>query len=324
MREGLVPSSSTHLMQLDTDRSTAEVLAARLGEMLDADTHAVAAFEAPGHDGRTVGAESWDATVPWRVEVFFSDPPDEAIIRDLVALSLGGASGRTAARNAIFRAIERKDWVAAAFEGLKPVEAGRFLVHGAHDRAARRPNLIAIEIEAALAFGTGHHGTTHGCLLALDALLKRGRPRRVVDVGTGTGVLAIAAARRLHRPVAAGDIDRVAVETARANAIANGAGLYVRPVVAAGLGHPALAAGASYDLIMANILARPLRRMAPSLAQAASADALLILSGLLGPDVPGVLASYRAVGFHLMNRRDRDGWATLVLRRGGASPRRRD
>jgi ribosomal protein L11 methyltransferase len=306
MREGLVPSSPTHVMRLATDMATATRLATQLGEMLDADENAVAAFE------------SADET-HWLVEAFFSTPPDEAAIRDLVRLALPGSRGEAAATSATFDTLQAKDWIAASLDGLKPVRAGRFLIHGSHDRPAVQPNDIAIEIEAALAFGTGHHGTTRGCLVLFDRELKRFPPRRVLDVGTGTGVLAIAAARALKLRVAAGDIDPVSTWTARRNAIDNSAGAYVRPVTAAGLEHPDLRKGAPYDLIFANILAKPLRLLAPSLARAANHDGRLILSGLLHRDVPGVLSAYAAQGFRLMERVDLDGWAALLLKRKGAA-----
>lgn len=308
MREGLVPSNTTHIMRLPTTMATAMRLASSLGEMLDADENAVAAFE------------SADET-HWLVEVFFSSEPDQAIIRDLVALALGGDAGKAAAAAALFDKIEPKDWIAASLDGLKPVRAGRFLVHGSHDRPVIRENDIAIEIEAALAFGTGHHGTTRGCLLLLDRELKRKRPRNVLDVGTGTGVLAIAAARALNRNVAAGDIDPISTDTSRQNAIANRAGAYVRPVTAVGAVHRDLTRQAPYDLIFANILAKPLRLLAPSLARLTGLDGRLILSGLLAHDVPGILSAYRGQGFALMERIDLDGWAALLLRRKGAAPR---
>jgi ribosomal protein L11 methyltransferase len=308
MREGLVPSTPTHVMRLATDMATATRLAGQFGEMLDADENAVAAFE------------SADET-HWLLEVFFSHAPDMALIKDLLCIVLGPDEGDKAAAAAQFDTIAPKDWIAASLDGLKPVRAGRFLVHGSHDRPAIRPNDIAIEIEAALAFGTGHHGTTHGCLLMLDRELKRNPPRKVLDVGTGTGVLAIAAARALKLKVVAGDIDPVSTETSRQNALANGAGPYVRPVTAVGVKHPDITSGAPYDLILANILARPLRLLAPSLVGVSTHDARLILSGLLPRDVAGVLTAYRAQGFSLFERLDLDGWVVLVLKRKGAAPR---
>jgi ribosomal protein L11 methyltransferase len=308
MREGLLPTSPTHVMRLPTDMATATRLASQLGEMLDADENAVAAFE------------SADET-HWLVEVFFSVEPDDATIRDLIRIALPGAAGAAAAKSAAFDRIAPKDWIAASLDGLKPVRAGRFVIHGQHDRPSVRSNDIAIEIEAALAFGTGHHGTTRGCLELFEREMRRFPPRRVLDVGTGTGVLAIAAARALKLPVAAGDIDPVSTWTARQNALHNRAGRFVRPVTAKGLEHPDLKAGAPYDLIFANILAKPLRLLAPSLARAANHDGRLILSGLLARDVAGVLTAYAGHGFRLMERVDIDGWAALLLKRKGAAAR---
>ena len=205
--------------------------------------------------------------------------------------------------------------MANSLAGLKPVRAGRFLVHGRHDRARVGVNDVGIEIEAGLAFGTGHHGTTRGCLLHFDRLLKRRRPHAVLDVGCGAGVLAIAAARILKRKVWLGDIDPIAVEVANANARLNGVGALCRAVVSRGVEARALREGAPYDLVFANILARPLRLMAPSLAAVIGAEGEAIVSGLILADVPGVLASWRAQGFTLAGRIDLEGWASLRLRR---------
>ncbi len=299
MLEGLPPNNASHVLRLVCDERRARAIVDLIVETFDPAETAACAFEEA--DGRN-----------WAVEVFFGEPPDEAGVRALIEV----AAGVGAARVAEFSQIAQQDWVASALTGLKPVRAGRVLVHGAHDRNRLRGNDVGIEIEAALAFGTGHHGTTLGCLLALDRVLKRRRPARVLDVGTGTGVLAIASAKLLHRPVACGDIDPIAVETAGANARANGVGALVRPVVATGLRHGALRKGRA-DLIFANILAKPLRLLAPSLARAAAAGAELVLSGLLARDVPGILAAYRAQGYALREQRDIDGWATLTLKRGG-------
>jgi ribosomal protein L11 methyltransferase len=301
MLEGLPPNGASHVLRLTCNERRARAVADIIVETFDPTETAAAAFEEEN------GAY-------WAVEIYFAQAPDEESIRDLIA----AVSDEETAQQAQFSQIAKQDWVQNALAGLKPVRAGRILVHGAHDRAHKRPNDISVEIEAALAFGTGHHGTTLGCLRALDQILKRRRPRQILDVGTGTGVIAIAAARLLRQTVASGDIDPVAVDTARVNAKSNGAGAFVRPVLAAGLRHPRLIG--QYDLIFANILAKPLRLLAPAIAQAASFDAELVLSGLLGRDVPGVLAAYRAQNFFLAQRSDIDGWATLRLSRSGASP----
>jgi ribosomal protein L11 methyltransferase len=305
MLEGLHPRSPTHALRIALPEKAARRVADLVVETFDPPEAASAAFEN-------------EATGLWEVEVYFAEEPNRDNIRELVRI----AAGDEAAKAAEFDTLAEKDWVKASLEGLTMVEAGRFLVHGGHDRGRVPLNRIGIEIEAALAFGTGHHGTTRGCLLALDAILKQRKPRRVLDVGTGTGVLAIAAARALHAPVALGDIDPVSVEAAASNARLNKAAAYLKPVVARGVQHPALMSGKPYDLIFANILAKPLRLLAPSIAGVASHDAALILSGLLGRDVAGVLSAYAAQGFHLRHRGDLEGWATLVLTRGGAKPRR--
>ena len=177
------------------------------------------------------------------------------------------------------------------------MRTGRFLVHGSHDRDKVGASDVGIEIEAGLAFGTGHHGTTRGCLLHFDRLLKRRRPRALLDLGCGAGVLAIAAAKALKRKVWLGDIDPVAVAVANANARLNGVGQASKAVVSRGVENRSLREGAPYDVLFANILAKPLRLLASSLAAVIASDGEAIVSGLLLPDVPGVLASWRAQGF---------------------------
>ncbi|MGP9822584.1 50S ribosomal protein L11 methyltransferase [Salinarimonas sp. NSM] len=303
MLEGLHPNRPTHVMRLATSERAARATTDVIGEMFDPAETAVAAFEAD--DGRT-----------WLLEAYFASPPDEEAVRAMIRPVIGAEADR-----AVFEAIAQKDWVAASLEGLKPVRAGRFLVHGSHDRHTRGANDLAIEIEAALAFGTGHHGTTRGCLLALVDELKRRRPARVLDVGTGTGILAFAAAKAVRRRVVAGDIDPVAIAVARDNARANGVApwldLYVGPGIRAG----SAARPRHFDLVFANILAKPLKRLAPDLARVVAAGGTLVLSGLLARDVPGVLSAYRAQGFALAKRRDLEGWAALTLTRGGAAAR---
>lgn len=206
------------------------------------------------------------------------------------------------------------DWLAMALSGLPPVRAGRFFVYGAHDRGRAPPNAVTLRIEAGAAFGTGHHGTTVGCLLAYDALLKRARFGRVLDVGCGTGVLAIAAARTGSRTVLGTDIDSVSARIARENAAINHA--RARFLHAAGLADPRVRACAPYDLVFANILARPLVSLAQDIRGALRPGGRAILSGLLRAQERQVRAAYLGRGFRLERRLHRDAWATLVMRRG--------
>ena len=298
------------MMRLGCDEQTANRVSDFLLDIFDENETAVSVFEVEPN------AAAW-VSKDWMVEVYFDHAPDEAALRALIA----GALGEDIAEHLTFGCVEQKDWVAAALEGLVPVRVGRFVVHGAHDRAAVRSHEIGLEIPAALAFGTGHHGTTRGCLVMLDRILKQRRPRHVLDVGTGTGVLALAAAKALRSFVASGDIDPVSVEAALGNAALNGARPWLKPVTAVGVRHPALDRPRSYDLIFANILARPLRLLAPSIVAVASHNAELVLSGLLAGDVAGVLSAYAAQGCYLKRRITLEGWVTLLLARGGAAPR---
>jgi ribosomal protein L11 methyltransferase len=303
MLEGLPPNNAAHRLTLVCGEREARAVADLIVESFEPAEAAAAAFET--EDAWPGGGKAW------LLEAYFGFAPDEAALRELIAL----AAGEDAARRVEFGLTEQRDWVASALAGLAPVNAGRFLVHGGHDRARVKANDVGIEIEAGLAFGTGHHGTTRGCLLHLDRALKRRRPRRVLDVGCGAGVLAIAAAKVLRRKVWLGDLDPVAVEVAQANARLNGVAAWCRPLVSRGVENRALREGAPYDLVFANILAKPLRRLAPSLAAVMSADGEAILSGLLVADVPGVLAAWRAQDLFLSERIDLEGWASLRLRR---------
>jgi ribosomal protein L11 methyltransferase len=249
----------------------------------------------------------------WDITVHFADPPDQASIRELVGIAAGGE----VADDITFDTVEAKDWVKATLEELVPVGAGRFIVHGAHDRARVAPNKLGVEVEAALAFGTGHHGTTRGCLLLLDQVLKAHQPMRVLDVGTGTGVLAIAAAKALRRAVLASDIDPLSVRIARENAGLNGVGDLVRTIRATGFAAPEFASRGPFDLVLANILANPLRQMATPMSGHLAASALVILSGLLPHQAASVIAAYRARGLLLVRQIRIEGWSSLLLRYSG-------
>src|SRR4051794_2621004 len=279
-----------------------ETAAKRIVDMLTEvffEGEAIAAFEGPG--GR------------WEVSVHFADAPDQARLRELVS----HAAGADIAAGIAFDAVEAKDWVKATLEDLVPVPAGRFVVHGQHDRARVPANKIGIEIEAALAFGTGHHGTTRGCLLLLDHVLKAWRPRRVLDLGTGTGVLAIAAAKALHEKILASDIDPVSVQVAQANARLNMSGHRIQAIPATGFSAPQFKHAGPFDLVLANILANPLRQMATPMARHLAPSALVILSGLLTSQAASVISAYRARGLVPVRHLRIEGWSSLLLRNAG-------
>jgi ribosomal protein L11 methyltransferase len=252
----------------------------------------------------------------WRVTVHFAAPSDEAAMRELAVVAAGPEAGKALR----FEMIAAKDWVGESLAGLKPVAAGRFVVHGAHDRGTVPLNRIGIEIEAALAFGTGHHGTTRGCLFALDHICKMSgqAPARILDVGTGTGVLAIAASRALRQGVLAIDIDLSSVRVARDNARLNRAGNFVTFMHADGVTAPAIRAHAPFDLVFANILLKPLQRLAAPIRRVLAPGGRIILSGILNAQANAALAAYRPLA--LERRIELDGWTTLVLRRGSGRP----
>jgi ribosomal protein L11 methyltransferase len=241
----------------------------------------------------------------WRIDAF----PMAETEADALRRVLGGF----ATLQTTSEVLADADWLAMALSGLPPVRAGRFFIYGMHDRGRTPPNAVALRIEAGAAFGTGHHGTTVGCLLAYDQLLKSRRFAHVLDVGAGTGVLAIAAARTGSRIAIGVDIDAVSVRIARENARVNQT--RARFVHASGLGHPLVRRTGPYDLVFANILARPLVGLAQDIHGALKPGGLVILSGLLRTQERFVRAAYLARGFRLKRRIHRDAWATLVLTR---------
>lgn len=249
-----------------------------------------------------------DGSNRWEVGLYFTEAPDE------VALALLAAAW--GAEPFVVSELPEVDWVAHVKRELAPVEAGRFFVYGSHDADKVPEGAEALLIEAAMAFGTGHHATTRGCLLALDRLIGQGvSPARIVDVGCGTAVLAMAAARVFPVVVLAGDIDPQAVDVARANVIANGLDGKVECVEAMGFDHPLIEGAAPFDLIFANILKQPLIDLVPDMARYLAPGGRAILSGILTTQADEVAAAYSAGGLTLERREDYGDWSTLVVQR---------
>lgn len=273
-----------------------------------ADTAATALSELFWPPAQAVGLfDNEDGT--WRVEATFAGRPDAGALKDFLASH--GADNVAVA----FEAVPEADWVSISQARLRPVRAGRFLVHGSHDMSRAGRSRWAIEIDAAQAFGTAHHGSTRGCLHAIDDLAKREVFKSVLDIGTGTGVLAIAAARVWPARVLASDIDPVAVAIARENIARNGVTRNVSVVTAASLGHPAIRTGSPRDLVIANILARPLSAMARGIARVLRPGGVVVLSGITGEQAGRVAAAYGAAGFARLRRYSLSEWVTLTLRR---------
>ncbi|UWQ61773.1 50S ribosomal protein L11 methyltransferase [Leisingera caerulea] len=254
--------------------------------------------------------EMEDSSGLWEVGGYFTESPDEAGLALLAAMH--------EAKPFVVSEVPETDWVAHVRRELAPVEAGRFFVYGSHDADKLPEGRIPLLIEAAMAFGTGHHGTTLGCLKALDNLLDQGfRGEKVADIGCGTAVLAMAAARVWDGTILASDIDEVAVDVAEANLKANGMEGAVTCLEAAGFDHPDLQAQAPYDLIFANILKGPLVALAPDLAANLRPGGYAILSGILNEQADDVVAVYAQNGINLDQRDEIGEWTTLLLRKAG-------
>ena len=252
-----------------------------------------------------------DGSALWEVGVYFTDPPD-AVMLDVLACAFG-------AKPFAVSELPEIDWVAKVRRELAPVEAGRFFVFGSHDadKVPTGAGRVPLQIEATVAFGTGHHGTTLGCLRAFDRLADQGfAPGRVADIGCGTAVLAMAAAAILPDAVViASDIDMVAVDVARANVAINGLEGRVECLEAAGFAHPRLAEAGPYDLIFANILKGPLIELAPNMAAHAAPGGIVILSGLLVVQADAVTDAYVSQGFTPVHREDLGEWSALTLQK---------
>jgi ribosomal protein L11 methyltransferase len=277
-------------------RPDAERLSDALAEMDPSPASAVSVEEA--------------SRVAWSLDAFCTN---EELAREAAALIEQAAPGVPVS----VQKMEDKDWVAVSLAGLPAVHAGPFIVAGWHELAHLEGGRIPIWIEAGPAFGTGHHGTTKGCLQELANELDRRRPRRVLDIGTGSGVLALAALKR-GVPFALGtDMDADSIRIAHENRKNNKAGRRLKLLIARGSGHAAIRAGAPYDLVLANILAKPLVGLAPEIARLVAPGGRVILSGLLSHQEPQVKAAYAGRGFTLKHRRRLNGWSTLVYQRAG-------
>jgi ribosomal protein L11 methyltransferase len=277
---------------LDAGRSVSGLL----GEVMQPSPLAVTLFE--------------DEAPAFVVEAYYEQEPSAPDI-DLALAHLGARIG-----SAMIEAVPDANWVAISQAALPPILAGRFIVHGSHDRARVGVRPLAIEIEAGEAFGTGHNATTSGCLEAIDALTRAHRFARVLDLGCGTGVLAIAAARVLPGArVVASDNDPIATDIARTNARLNRVAGRVRVVTASGFAHPLLRRPQSFDLVVANILPRPLIALAPNMRAALPPGGVAVLSGLLNHQAHEVRSRYHAAGFRLLSTRRHAGWTVLVLQR---------
>jgi len=274
-----------------------EEIASKLGE-------AVEALD-PAPTG--VGVfEVEDGSGLWEVGAYFNDAPDIAGLEVLTALH--GVKSFTVSE------IPETDWVAHVRRELSPVPAGRFFVYGSHDADKIPAGSTPLLIEAAMAFGTGHHGTTLGCLKAFDRLVDDGfTSGKVADIGCGTAVLAMAAATVVPEVVLASDIDPVAIDVAEANVIANNLEGQVQCLVAPGFADPALAEAAPFDLIFANILKGPLIALAPDMAAATAEGGYVILSGVLNEQADDVIATYTACGYNLVHHDQIVEWSTLTL-----------
>jgi len=291
-----VNGTVTWLLELETTAKGAPVLMDALDEL----AITVSSFEIG--DGKV-----------WQVAAMFDAMPDHAMLASAIALAC--AANGLKEPEFVVKPLEARDWLAENRASFKPIRAGRFFIHPTFYEGRPPAGSLSIALDAATAFGSGSHGTTKGCLKALDRIARRRRPRRILDMGCGSGILAIAAAMAWKRPVLAVDIDEEAVRVTAENARRNGVGNYVRAAAGPGFAAPIMQRQRKFDLIVANILARPLIAMAPALARALAPGGEVVLSGLLTHQENQVIAAYRAQGLALLRRGRIDNWSTLVLKR---------
>lgn len=258
-------------------------------------------------------ADETDENLLWRLEGYSRTPVERADIE--AALAVTAASLDREVPTLKVEQVQGTDWVTANLQAFPPITAGRFFVHGSHFTDKPPAGKIAIKIDAGTAFGSGEHATTYGCLMALDSLLRRRRFRAPLDLGCGSGILGIAAAKALHVGITLSDIDPVSVKVANRNAKRNGVALLAHAFLSDGYASRALKSRRPYDLILANILARPLAAMAADLSRHLAPDGVAVLSGLLNRQERFVLAAHRAQGLSLMGKIRMNGWTALVIGR---------
>ena len=284
---------------ITTTEKTAGAILDLMSEAFEEDGYAIATMEIDEK------RDLWEASL-------YIDFDEEAEMTERFAALVGDAYPELAINREI---IPDVDWTARSLEGLQPVHAGRFVVHGSHDRGKARAGEIAIEIDAGQAFGTGHHGTTAGCLEIIEKVMRARQPRKVLDLGTGSGVLAIAARKLAPARVLATDIDPVATRVARENVRLNGIASGITLETATGFHSTAFRRHGPFDLIIANILARPLMRMAPQVAQHLAPGGQVVLSGILANQRWKVIAAYNGAGLRHVRTIWRNGWVTIHLDR---------
>ena len=278
------------------------------------DRTGVAEFESALEDA-VIGLSSFEVvgTARWRITAYTAGEPDRGDM--LARLGTAAATAEIAMPDIDVSPVEERDWVAEAERALAPIEVGPFYVYESHVTDAPPAGAIPIQIDAGQAFGTGNHGTTKGCLQAIETICSEQSPSKPMDIGTGSGILAIALAKRLDVRIVASDNDAIAVDVAAQNAKLNGVGGRIDFLVADGLDLPAITANAPYDLIVANIVANPLIAMSDAISDAATDDGRVVLSGILTDQSNDVVAAYQACGLRLVNRDEIGEWVTLTLGR---------